>query len=75
MTRPLAAEIDPTKAFVVELVEEIREVAYKQDWSGSALDTVVGIVRKVALHHKRRRISRRRGRGNAKPPKRGRAAK
>jgi hypothetical protein len=34
-------------SFAAALIEELREVAYKQDWSGSALDTVVGIVRKV----------------------------
>lgn len=45
--------------FEAEVVAELREVAYRQDWSGSALATVVGIVRKVG---RRRRLSRRRAR-------------
>ena len=35
------------QSFAAEVIEELREYAYKLDWSGSALDTVVGIVRKV----------------------------
>ena len=55
------------KSFAAELVEEFRDYAYKLDWTGTMLDTVVGIVRKVELRRKsadRRRARRvRAGRG------------